>query len=231
MLDFYNRNKVFIIVVFATIVLIAAGIFLMTRGNSSSSSSSTSPVDTSKLVSPNSYITSGFVDGNYLPATTSATTTLVEFGDYECPACGVYAPYVKQLLTDFAGKINFVFRNYPLSEHSNALISAYAVEAAGRQRKYWQMHEKVYATQSDWVNLSDPKSVFIGYAKNLGLDVNKFTADMNSSQIKDIVQNDVNDGNAVGLTETPTFYLNNLKLNLTGSYDQFKNFIQLVVPK
>jgi len=202
----------------------------MTKGNPPGAPTD-NKVDTSKLVSPNSYITSGFSDGNYLPATPSATTTLVEFGDYECPACGVYAPYVKQLLTDFSGKINFVFRNYPLSQHSNALVSAYAVEAAGLQGKYWQMHEKIYATQNDWVNLGDPKSVFVSDAKELGLDTNKFSTDMNSSQVKDIVQADVNDGNTVGLTETPTFYLNNLKINLTGSYDQFKSLIQLVVPK
>jgi protein-disulfide isomerase len=202
----------------------------MTKGNPPTTPAD-NKVDTSKLVSPNSYMTSGFVDGNYLPATPSATTTLVEFGDYECPACGVYAPYVKQLLTDFSGKITYVFRNYPLPQHSNALAAAYAVEAAGLQGKYWQMHEKVYATQSDWVNLSDPKSVFVSDAQSLGLDTNKFTTDMNSSQIKDIVQADVSDGNTVGLTETPTFYLNNLKINLTGSYDQFKNLIQLVVPK
>ena len=202
----------------------------MTRGNTAPSPSD-NKVDTSHLVSPNSYTTSGFVDGNYLPATPSATTTLVEFGDYECPACGVYAPYVKQLLTYFAGKITFVFRNYPLPQHKNALISAYAVEAAGLQGKYWQMHEKVYATQESWVNLSDPKNVFIGYAKDLGLDTSKFTTDMSSSQVKNIVQADINDGNAVGLTETPTFYLNNLKISLTGSYDQFKNLIQLVIPK
>jgi len=228
--DFFKRNKVFITIVSATIILFAGGIFLMTRG-SPAPLAPDNKADTSRLISPNSYETSGFVDGNYLPATASATTTLVEFGDYECPACGVYAPYVKQLLTDFAGKITFVFRNYPLPQHKNALISAYAVEAAGLQGKYWQMHEKMYATQNDWVNLNDPKNTFVGYAQNLGLNVDKFTADMDSSQIKDLVQSDMSDGNAVGLTETPTFYLNNLKINITGSYDQFKNLIQIVIPK
>lgn len=230
MTDFYKGNKIFIIVVLATIILVAGGIFLMTKGNPPATPAD-NKVDTSKLVSPNSYVTSGFSDGNYLPATASATTTLVEFGDYECPACALYSPMVRQLLTDFAGKINFVFRNYPLSQHSNSLLASYAVEAAGLQGKYWQMHEKVYATQSSWENLSDPKSVFIGYAQGFGLDVNKFTTDMNSSRVKDIVQADVDAGNAVGLTETPTFYLNDLKINLTGSYDQFKNLIQPVAPK
>lgn len=199
----------------------------MTRGNGSSSPNV--KVDTTRLVSPNSHKTSGYANGEYLPALPSATTTLVEFGDYECPACAVYSPMVKQLLSDFSGKITYVFRNYPLPQHKNALISSYAVEAAGLQGKYWQMHEKMFATQEAWSGLKDPKSTFIEYAKELGLDVNQFTKDIDSDLVKSIVQSDESDGNAIALTETPSFYLNDLKLSLTGNYDQLKNLIQLIV--
>ena len=77
-------------------------------------------------------------------ATSSAKVTIVEFGDYECPACGVYNPMVTQILTDFAGKVNFVFRNFPLFSTTNAPISAQVAEAAGLQGKFWQMHDKLY---------------------------------------------------------------------------------------
>lgn len=222
--DFFSKNKVFIIVVVVTIVLILGGVFLMTRGNSGSSVS-TNKVNASLLIPQNAIETSGIANGNYLAATNSATLTLVEFGDYECPACGEYNPIVKQVLTNYSGKINYVFRNYPLAQHANAQISSDAVEAAGLQGKYWQMHDRAYETQNDWSNLSDPTNVFIGYANDLGLDIAKFSADLSSPTVKDKVQNDLNDGNTIGINETPTFYLNGKKLTLTGSYDQFKSLI------
>lgn len=230
MKDFFVRNKVFIIVILATAVLLIGGVFLFSK-NSGGSNLSSGTVNASLLIPQNAYITSGFANGEYLPASSSASATLVEFGDYECPACGVYSPFIQQLLTDFAGKFNYVFRNYPLTQHVNAPVSSYAVEAAGLQGKFWQMHEKVYATQADWASLSDPTSVFVSYAKNLNLDVNKFTVDMNSSVVKNKVQNDLNDGNTIGITETPSFFLNGQKISLSGTYDQLKNLMQGAISK
>lgn len=225
MKNFFTGNKVFIIVILTTVILLVGGVFLFTK-NGGDYVQTAKTVNMSLLVPQNAIITSGFVNGSYLPATTSASLTFVEFGDYECPACGIYSPFVKQLLTDFAGKINYVFRNYPLPQHKNGPISSYAVEAAGLQGKYWEMHEKVYATQADWSNLGDPTIVFVGYAKDFGLDINKFSTDLNSSTVKDKVKNDLNDGNTIGLTETPTFYLNGKKLILGGSYEQLKKAVE-----
>jgi protein-disulfide isomerase len=204
-------------------IFLFGGIFLLSGKNTTNGPSN--KVNASLLIPQNAIETSGFVNGNYLAATNSATLTLVEFGDYECPACGEYNPIVKQVLTNYSGKINYVFRNYPLPQHANAPISSYAVEAAGLQGKYWQMHDKVYDTQNDWVNLPDPTNIFVGYANDLGLNINQFTKDLNSSTVKNKVQNDMNDGNTVGITETPTFFLNGIKMTLTGSYDQFKSLI------
>lgn len=230
MKDFFVRNKVFIIVILATAALLFGGIFLFSKSGGSTNLSGTT-VNASLLVPKNDYITSGFVNGNYLPQSSSASATLVEFGDYECPACGVYSPFVQQLLTDFAGKFNYVFRNYPLPQHTNAPVSSYAVEAAGLQGKFWQMHEKVYSGQNDWANLTDPTPVFMGYATSLNLDITQFTADMNSQAVKDKVQNDLNDGNTIGIDQTPTFYLNGQKINLTGTYNQLMTLIQAATSK
>lgn len=224
MKEFFQKNKTFIIITLITLIIFGGGIFLFSKGGNSNIS--TSVVNSSLLIPQNAIETSGIVNGNYLPASSSASVILVEFGDYECPACGVYSPFVQQLLTDFAGKINYVFRNYPLPQHTNAPISSYAVEAAGLQGMYWQMHEKMYATQADWSNLKDPTGVFMGYAKDLGLDTTKFTSDINSAAVKNKVQNDTNDGNTIGITETPTFYLNGQKITLGGTYDQLKNVVQ-----
>ncbi|MGA2910697.1 MAG: thioredoxin domain-containing protein [Candidatus Microgenomates bacterium] len=227
-MDFLKRNKVFIIVVLATLVLLIGGIYLFSRGSGNSTTLS-STVSSSLLIPQNDYETSGIVNGNYLLATPSASVTLVEFGDYECPACGEYHPMVKQLLTDFAGKVIFVFRNFPLSQHLNAPISAYAAEAAGLQGKFWQMHDKLYETQNDWSGSTDARSIFIGYAKDLGLDVTKFTADIDSSAVKNKVQSDMNDGNTIGINETPTFFLNGSELNLTGSSNELETDVQKVL--
>lgn len=229
MKNFWQSNKSFIIIVLITIGVLFGGIFLFTKNGSSNPS--TVKVNDALLIPEGAIETSGFVNGNYLQASPSANVNLVEFGDYECPACGVYNPFVKQLLTDFPGKINFVFRNYPLPQHTNAPISSYAVEAAGLQGKYWQMHDKVYETQADWANLTNPQDIFTGYAKDLGLNVNQFTSDITSSKVKSKVQNDMNDGNTIGISETPTFYLNGQKIALAGSYDQLKSLVEAALTK
>jgi protein-disulfide isomerase len=223
MVNFWKRNRGFIIGVIATCALIIGGIMLFS-GNSDNSK--TSVQNSSILISDHSYITSGVINGEYLPASPSATVTLVEFGDYVCPACAAYEPYVKQILTDLPGKVNFVFRNYPLSYHTNAPLASYAVEAAGIQGKYWQMHEKVFTTKDTWSNLSDPTNTFVGFATDLGLNIDKFKSDISSQTVKDIVSQDRSDGDKTGLSETPTFYLNGVKVNLTGNFSDLENIVK-----
>jgi protein-disulfide isomerase len=219
------KDKWLVSGIVATIILIAGGVFLMTRGNSGSPSAEM-PISSNILVPEEANITSGIENGKYLPASPSAKLTLVEFGDYECPACAEYNPLVKQLLTEFSGKINYVFRSFPLSQHSNAWISSQAAEAAGLQGKYWQMHDKLYESMNDWSASPDAKSIFVGYAQDLDLNVDKFKVDIDSKSVKDKIQKDANDGNLVKLTETPTFYLNGVKIgNLTGNYEDLKKTV------
>jgi protein-disulfide isomerase len=222
------RDKGLIIGIIATFLLIAGGVFLMSRGTSSGAKQISSNI----LVPKNAYMAGGVSQGSYLPATSSAKLTLVEFGDYECPACIEYHPFVKQILSEFSGQVNYVFRNYPLSQHANAPVSAYAAEAAGLQGKYWQMHDKIYESTGEWVASSDAKSIFIGYAGVLGLDVKKFTSDIDSDTVKGKVQSDMNDGNLVKLDATPTFYINGVKVNsLTGNYANFKSVVSAELSK
>jgi protein-disulfide isomerase len=221
------KDKGLVIGILATIVLIAGGVFFMTRGGASTKKAISSEI----LVPSSEYVTGGIENGNYLPANSPAKVTLVEFGDYQCPACIEYHPFVKRLLTDFSGQINYVFRNYPLDYHSNALISSYAAEAAGLQDKYWQMYDKIYETVSEWEESTDAKSIFIGYAGVLGLDVKKFTSDIDSNDVKNKVQADTNDGNLVKLDATPTFYLNGVKLSVGGSYESFRSIINSELSK
>jgi protein-disulfide isomerase len=220
-----NQNKTVLGIVLITILLIVGGILLLS-GKKTGNQNVTEKIDLNLLIPAGVTATSGVSNGAYLPASPSAGISLVEFGDYECPACGVYHGFIKQLLTEFSGKFNYVFRNYPLSQHKNAPISSQAVEAAGLQDKYWQMHDKVFENQTAWAGLTDPKEIFLTYAGEIGLDSKQFLSDLTSQAVKDRIDADTKDGNVVGLSETPTLYLNGKKIVLEGSYAQMKKLLE-----
>ena len=141
------------------------------------------------------------------------SVTLVEFSDFQCPACqSVQAP-LKQILAKYEGKITFIFRHFPLSSiHKNAQISAQAAESAYLQGKFWEMHDKLFATQASWQAVTDPREVFAGYAKELGLDDAKFLSDLESQDTKTIVNTDLLATTKYRLTGTPTFFINGSKV-------------------
>ncbi len=197
----------------AGILVILFGVFLWYQQNTALNDSQ--PIDDKKLIRSDSQII-GKKD---------APNTLVEFGDFQCPACGAAHPYLKELINgEYKDKLRLVFRNFPLSQHKNAYPSAQAAEAAGKQGKYTEMHDKIYESQSEWSNISDPKEMFIGYAKQLGLDEKKFESDYSDSYLKERIKLDVDDGNELGVNSTPTFYLNGEKLEIK-DFRKFKEEI------
>jgi protein-disulfide isomerase len=149
---------------------------------------------------------------------------LVEFGDYQCPACGSAHPNLVRLMQEYQDKVTFYFRNYPiLTLHKNANVAAYAAEAAADQGKFWEMHDKLYETQKDWESDADPTDKFVGFAKDLGLDTDKFKKSVVDEQFKSIVDQDVADANVLGVSSTPTFYLNGTELTGGYSYENLKS--------
>ena len=217
MKDFILRNKTFLGVVLATFILLFGGIYLFTKGGPTGQQKISDAV----LIP----------EGSYKFVNSETPAVLVEFGDYQCPACGTYHPLVKNLLVDFSGKLNFVFRHFPLSQHANAPISSYAVEAAGLQGKFWEMHNKIYETQSAWSGSADAKGIFVGYAKDLGLNVEKFKTDIESQKVKDKIFRDMADGNLIKVNSTPTFFLNGEKIKIAGNYEELKKMIQDALDK
>ena len=108
---------------------------------------------------------------NYMTGNKDAKVTIVEFGDYQCPACGAAHPIVKSVLEEYKDNtnVNFVFRHFPLdSIHPNAHISSEAAEAAGAQGKFWEMHNILYERQEQWSTLPDPLLAFESYATEIG---------------------------------------------------------------
>jgi protein-disulfide isomerase len=134
---------------------------------------------------------------------------IVEFSDFQCPACLIVQEPLKQILKKYEGKIEFVYRHFPLSTiHKNATSASYAAEAAFLQGKFWEMHDKLFATQPDWALSPDPKTVFAGYALELGMDKDKFLSDYDSQVVKDSVNADILAATRYALTGTPTFFVN-----------------------
>lgn len=161
-----------------------------------------------------------------------SATVFIEYGDFQCPACGVYYPLVKQLEKEYGDRVKFVMRHFPLTEvHPNALPAAYASEAASAQGKFWEMHDMLFEHQKDWDTSANAKTIFLSYAKNLGLDTAKFESDMSSSAVADFVAGQQSGGNLAGIDSTPTFFLNGRKIPNPRSYDEFKAAIEVVLPK
>lgn len=158
-------------------------------------------------------------------ATDSAKVTIVEFADFQCPACAAVHPAVKQILNDYKGKVNFVFRHFPLPQHKNALIAASAAEAAGEQGKFWEMENLLFENQDKWSESDKAKEIFLTYAKELGLDKDKFKSAIEGNKFTSKITGDKDDGQALGVNSTPTFFINGQKFSESASYANLKNKI------
>ena len=148
-----------------------------------------------------------------------APVTLVEYGDYECPYCGMAHPIVKRAQQDLGNRLRFVFRNFPLAEsHPHARLAAEAAEAAGAQGKFWEMHDMLFEHQ-DALEAED----LMRYAKSLGLDVPKFGHDLEAGTYTKRVRDDFRNGVRSGVNGTPTFFVNGNRYE--GSWANEKAFI------
>jgi len=163
------------------------------------------------------------LDSSHMTGNKNAKVTLVEFGDFQCPACAAAHPKVKEIIEHYKGNadFNFVFRNFPLSQHKNAVIAAEAAEAAGSQGKYWEMHDKLYEAQGQWSESAAPLDIFAGYAAQLSLNVDQFKGDITNHKFTSIITADQNDGTELKVNSTPTFYLNGEKLGQLPSLNDF----------
>ena len=159
-------------------------------------------------------------DSHRLSTAKDNKVTVVEFLDFECEACGAAFPIVEQLRTKYEGRVTFVARYFPLPSHRNAENAAHAVEAAARQGKFEDMYERMFKTQAKWGEQQDSQApLFRSYAQDLGLDMDKFDADVTSVAVARRVQKDIDDGTALGVTGTPTFFLNGKRVTLSSTQD------------
>ncbi len=139
----------------------------------------------------------------------------MEYADYQCPGCGSAYPRIKILADKYADQVTFVFRNFPLtSAHPNSRVAAASAEAAGLQGKFWEMNDLIFVNQNVWsgASTSDRGGIFRDMANRLGLDLEKFDADIASDAVSRKINFDIALGKSKGVTATPTFYIGSTKL-------------------
>lgn len=211
-----QEAKVLLGIGIATIVLLIGGVFYLSGTNPQVTSAGT--VD--KKVLGASKNTIGKKD---------AKVTVVEFADFQCPACGAFAPDMKKILSDHDGKIYYIYRHFPLPLHKNAMKAAQAAEIAGAENKFWHMHDKLFETQSEWSEITDPTSLFVGYAKSLGIDEEKFKKALDEGTHLSLIQKDLQDGNKAGVNATPTIFVNGKKVEGATSIADLTNKVRQAI--
>jgi protein-disulfide isomerase len=204
-------------IIVGVLVLVVLGGFLLYR------SSSTPTVSQGNINKPNATpvprptipwqtAPTGAQPPNAIGAPTAAVT-LEEFADFQCGSCGATYPVIKDILKAYNGNPNFrfVYRNFPLQMHDKAYDAAVASEAAGLQNpaKFWLMEDQLFTNQAKWSIDQNYKDTFNDYASKIGLDVEKFKADIAGTEAKRRVELDLARGKALGIGSTPTVIINN----------------------
>jgi len=196
-----SKTKPLLVIVGAIVAAGIIAIYLSRQGTAAETKNSTtsdSPGSATTIVAG-----SGRIRG-----AADAPVTLVEYGDYQCPTCGLYHPIVSELLSRYQGKLKLEFHHFPLIQmHPNAMRAALAAESAADQGKFWEMNDLLFEHQNDWARSPNAETIFLQYALQLGLDSNRFMQAMKSPDTQARVLADVTRGSDI-VKGTPTFAIN-----------------------
>ena len=163
--------------------------------------------------------------GDITSGPSDAPVTLIEYSDFQCPFCAVYAPMLKTLRAKYGDRVQFAYRFFPLSNHPYATIAAQAAYAASRQGRFWEMHDLLFKNQKKWTVPGDPRPSFDAFAKSLGLDMARFHADINAQSTIDVIKRQAAAGEAAGVTHTPWIVIDG-KSVLPRSLGEFEKLIE-----
>lgn len=163
---------------------------------------------------------------NHTRGAGASGVTLIEYGDFQCPACKQYYPLVEEVVSKYSDDITFQFRHFPLTSiHPNAFAASRAAEAASKQGKFWEMYTKLYDGQNDWKDASPPNSIFEAYADQLELDIQKYKTDFKSTAVNDTINADLAEGGKLDITGTPGFVLDGKLIKNPTSVEEFSKLI------
>jgi len=205
----------------AVLVVAAAAVAMFLAKRSSPESSPVAASSNVALPDKPVITPEGWSKGNL-----SAKTVLVEFGDFQCPSCAAARVKVDNVLKKFEKDLKVVFKQYPMSQiHRNAMVAAQAAEAAGKQLKFWEMYELLFARQNEWVNVPDALTFFLKYATELQLDVERFRQDMLNGEIRNKIFRDLLEGQVAQVRSVPSFFLNGRMMQSVKSDAEFEELI------
>lgn len=204
-----SSDSKFFIGVVAAVVLAVAGIVFFSKKNSTTVSG-----DLSLLTETEHKI-----------GLDEAPIKIVKFSDFECPACAAAAAPFKQIQQEFPEEVQIFYRHFPLPIHKHAVIAAIAAEAAANQAKFWEMNELLFLTQKEWSDSGNPINHFIKLAEELGLDTSRFQEDLRSNELRQKVNKDKNYSGALGLNQTPTFFVNQEKVVGAKSIEDWREIV------
>jgi protein-disulfide isomerase len=159
--------------------------------------------------------------------------TLEQFGDYQSQSCAELNPTLKKLKEEYGTNLNVVFRNLPVTSiNKNALRAAQAAEAARMQSRFWEMHDLLYEKQSEWKDEKNPRSKFLQFAGDLGIDLARFRRDINSKQVRFRIEADKDAAVALDIQEIPAIVINGRRLKTEAmTADGIREGIELMLTR
>jgi len=219
------RRKLPIIIIVGVLIVALAGGALLMRPSQTSTPSTPAPntIQTPRAANTPSTptplpaaaataaaaVASTVAPGTHMRGRSDAPVLLEEYADFQCPPCGFFHPILKKLEGEYETQLRVAFHHFPIRNiHKHAAEAARAAEAAGLQGKFWQMHDLLFEKQKEWKDAPMARPVFLTYARTLGLNLEKFSQDIDSTAISNRVMNDEKAGSARGVTGTPTVFLN-----------------------
>src|SRR5438552_135127 len=172
-------------------------------------------------------LTADIKSGGHFRGPENAQVTLVEFGDYQCPSCGAYHPFVKEILNRYPQQVRLEFHHFPLiSIHPNSMAASKAAEAAGEQGHYWEMHDALFEYQTQWSTQPDPKPYFAAMANRIGINAQIFLQAMDSPQLQERILKDVERGEDAKVDSVPTFFIDGQRVHINLSMEDFVQVVE-----
>ncbi|OGV96028.1 hypothetical protein A2W24_02980 [Microgenomates group bacterium RBG_16_45_19] len=161
----------------------------------------------------------------------AAAVVIVEYSDFQCPACRLYSPLIEQLTQLYPDQLAVVYRHFPLKEiHPRANLAAQAAEAAGKQGKFWEMNHLLFERQEEWAESGQASKIMMGYAQELGLNSDQFKQDLNSKAVKGLVKADYLSALANRLNGTPSFFVNGSRIENPQGLAAFQAVLEPLLP-
>ena len=206
---YMKRFLPFIIIAVVLVAGVAAFLIFSKKGNGDSGSTFVGGNTQTPATNVASQPAPTELPGSSRPNVNVSSPVILEgYGDYQCPPCGALYPELKRIEHEYGDQVRVVFRHFPLEKlHKNAMIAAQAAEAARNQNKFWEMHDLLYRNQNVWGENYNARAIFISYARDLKLNVEKFSSDLDGFEVKNRITADVQRGTSVGVTGTPTIFI------------------------